>query len=327
MSFPFNIYFAAFATPFLVACLALPLWARWCARAGLVDDPGHRKIHHQSMPLAGGLAVSTALVVSLLAGYAALRLDFLGALSAAPLEHGFARRAWQLAAIGGGAIGITILGILDDRHELRPLPKFLGQTAVALLVAWAGVRITLFVGSPIFSFAVTVFWILTLINAFNFMDNMNGLCAGTGTIAAFCFGTLAAVSGHYLVAAIAFLIAGSIGGFLPHNFPRARAFLGDAGSHLVGYLLAVLGILPHFYSPGASRKLAVLTPLLVLALPLVDLASVVVIRTLNGKPFYVGDTNHLSHRLLRAGCSKSTAVLLLWLAATLFGCLAVWLNH
>jgi len=148
-----------------------------------------------------------------------------------------------------------------------------------------------------------------------------------GGIAAFCFGTLAALAGHYLVAAMAFLITGSLVGFIPHNFPTARAFLGDAGSHLVGYLLAVLAILPHFYSPESPRKLAVLTPLLVLALPLIDLAWVVVIRSVNRKPFYVGDTNHLSHRLVKLGLSKPTAVLLLWLAATLCGCLAVWLNY
>src|SRR5690349_11737457 len=178
MSFPFNVYLAAFVIPLALTWLGLPLWARWCVRSGLVDDPGHRKIHDRPIPLAGGLSVSSALILTLLAGWLALELGFQLSGTTNALAHGFSRRALQLAAICVGAIGITLLGMLDDRHELRPLPKFIGQLAVALLVAGSGIRITLFVASPIFSFAVTVFWMLTLINACNFMDNMNGLCAG-----------------------------------------------------------------------------------------------------------------------------------------------------
>jgi UDP-GlcNAc:undecaprenyl-phosphate GlcNAc-1-phosphate transferase len=327
MSFPFNIYGAALVTPFVISWVTLPLWSRWCIRIGLVDEPGHRKIHENPVALAGGLAVSTALIVSLLAAFLAVQLGFTASVAGLSLEHGFSRRAGQLGAICLGALAITALGFFDDRHELRPRAKFAGQLLVALLVTLAGVRITLFVDNPLFSFGVTVLWMLTLINALNFMDNMNGLCAGLGAIAAFFFGLLAAIAGQYLVAAMALLITGALAGFLPHNFPRARAFLGDAGSHLVGYLLAVLAILPHFYSPQSQRPLAVLTPLLVLALPLADLVMVVIFRTANRKPFYIGDTNHLSHRLVRLGMSKPGAVLLLWLGATLCGCLAVWLNH
>jgi UDP-GlcNAc:undecaprenyl-phosphate/decaprenyl-phosphate GlcNAc-1-phosphate transferase len=322
MSFPFNFYSLALLGSFLVAFLSLPLWARWCVRTGHVDDPGHRKIHDQPIPLAGGLAVFTGLALPVLIG--ALAICF-GAGNAA-LTHGLGRRALELSAIVFGALAMTILGVLDDKHELRPAVKFTGQFLIASLVAAAGVRITLFVHNPLFSFAVTVLWLLTLINALNFMDNMNGLCAGLGAIAGWCFAVLAAASGQYLVALIALIVVGSLVGYLPHNFPKARAFLGDAGSHLVGYLLAVLAILPHFYTPGKPRRLAVLTPLLVLALPLFDLGCVVIIRTLNRKPFYIGDTNHLSHRLVRRGLSKTTAVLLIWLLAAVSGSLAVWLN-
>lgn len=326
MSFPFNVYLAALATPLAITWLSLPLWERWCRRVDLVDDPGHRKIHDQSIPLAGGLALATGLIASLMLAFAAVQLGFTAPVAGISLSHGFSRRAIQLAAIAIGAVIITLLGVIDDRHELRPLPKFAGQLGVALLLAAAGVRITLFVHNPVFSIGITTLWMLTIINAFNFMDNMNGLCAGLGAIASFCFAILSAANGHYLVASLAFLITGALAGFLPHNFPRARAFLGDAGSHLVGYLIAVLAILPHFYSADSPRRLAVLTPLLVLALPLVDLAAVVVIRSLNRKPFYIGDTNHLSHQLVRRGCSKTKAVLLIWLAAALCGGLAVWLN-
>jgi UDP-GlcNAc:undecaprenyl-phosphate GlcNAc-1-phosphate transferase len=118
------------------------------------------------------------------------------------------------------------------------------------------------------------------------------------------------------------LTFGALLGFLPHNFPHARAFLGDAGSHLVGYLLAVLAILPHFYTVQRPRQLAVLIPLLVLAVPLGDLVWVVVLRWRRGQPFYQGDTNHLSHRLARRGLTRTQTVLLIWVLAAALGAVA-----
>ncbi|HTY86316.1 MAG TPA: MraY family glycosyltransferase [Candidatus Acidoferrum sp.] len=324
MSFPFNFFCAAFAAALATTLLALPLWRRWCQRLNLVDDPGERKIHETPVPLAGGLAVLTGLLLPLAAGAALLKLNLDVAAHTYPIAHGLERRGLELAAIALGALIMVGLGVLDDRHELKPLPKFIGQFLVAVLVAVACKRITLFVPSAVFSYAITILWVLTVVNAFNFMDNMNGLCAGLGVISAFQFAALAAADGQYLVALIAFLTCGSLAGFLPYNFPQARAFLGDAGSHLVGYLLAVLAILPHFYTRQNPRPLAVISPLLVLAVPLLDLGWVVFQRARAGKPFYVGDTNHLSHRLVRAGLSRTRAVLVIWLVAAGVGSLA-WL--
>ena len=325
MSFPFNFFCGAFAVALLTTLLALPLWRKWCWRINLVDDPGQRKIHHAPMPLAGGLAVLTGLLLPLAAGALVLRLGMDAPTQTFPIAHGLERRAMELAAIAVGAVAMVVLGVLDDKHELKPLPKFVGQLLIAVLVAVACKRITIFVHSVPFSYAITILWVLTVVNAFNFMDNMNGLCAGLGAIGAWQFAVIAAADGEYLVATMAFLMCGALAGFLPWNFPQARAFLGDAGSHLVGYLLAVLAILPHFYTRQNPRPLAVLSPLLVLAIPLADLAWVVVQRTLAGKPFYVGDTNHLSHRLVRAGLSPTRAVLVIWLVAAAIGTLAWWL--
>ncbi|HPC62520.1 MAG TPA: MraY family glycosyltransferase [Verrucomicrobiota bacterium] len=328
VSFPFNLYLLAVVSACLTTLAALPLWRRWCLRTGLVDDPGHRKIHAHPVPLAGGLAVMTGLVLPAAGGVLLLAVmqqtGFRAATAAlVPIGYGLSRRSTELAVIFAGALGMLFLGWLDDKHELRPRAKFAGQVLVAALVAAGGVRITLFVPSILFSYVVTILWMLTVINAFNFMDNMNGLCAGLGAIGAWYFAAIAAVDGQYLVALIAFLTLGALLGFLPYNFPNARAFLGDAGSHLVGYLLAVLAILPHFYSSRMPRPWAVLAPLLILALPLADMAWVVVWRWRAGRPFYVGDTNHLSHRLVRWGLSPTRAVLLIWLAATAVGALAV----
>lgn len=323
--------------------VSLPLWRRWCIRTGLVDEPGHRKIHDQPIPLAGGLAVMTGLLAPML--LATLILLAVGnggaAVSTKPppslqasqspkpldsdtlqlLSYGLSRRALELTGILAGAVGMLAVGLVDDKRELRPGAKFAGQFLIALLVAASGARITLFVPSAVFHYAITILWILSVINAFNFMDNMNGLCAGLGVIGAWYFATIAAADGQYLVALIAFLTCGALVGFLPFNFPKARAFLGDAGSHLVGYLLAVLAILPHFYTPRHVRKLAVLIPLLVLAVPLLDMARVVLLRWRLGQPFYVGDNNHLSHRLVKLGLSPIAAVLLIWLMAAAFGAL------
>jgi len=325
LTFPFNFFIAAFAGAFVTTLLALPLWRRWCLRTNLVDDPGHRKIHTTPIPLAGGFAVLTGILLPLAAGAILLKLGIVKISSAGLIVHGIDRRAMELAVLALGAVAITILGWLDDKHELKALPKFIGQILIAVAVAAACKRITLFVQSDVFSYVVTILWLLTVINAFNFMDNMNGLCAGVGAIGAFIFALIAATNGQYLVALTGFLMCGALAGFLPWNFPNARAFLGDAGSHLVGYLLAVMAILPHFYTRQNPRPLAVLAPLLVLAIPLLDLAQVSLFRTLNKKPFWIGDTNHLSHRLVRAGFSKTTSVILLWLVAAILGAVACWL--
>ena len=322
MAFPFNYFLAAFAGAFLTTLLALPLWRKWCLRINLVDDPGHRKIHDQPVPLAGGLAVLTGILLPLAAGAILLKTGTVFFHQTQSIQYGLEKRGLELLTIACGAVAITLLGWLDDKHELKPLPKFIGQLLVAVAVALACKRITLFVHSDVFSYAITILWILTVINAFNFMDNMNGLCAGLGAIGAGLFAIIAAANGEYLVATIGFLMCGALIGFLPWNFPNARAFLGDAGSHLVGYLLAVMAILPHFYTKQNPHPLAVLAPLFVLAIPLIDIAQVSLFRTLHKKPFWIGDNNHLSHRLTRAGISHTRAVLILWLAAALIGALA-----
>jgi len=345
VTFPFNVYLAALVSAFLTTLLSVPLWRKWCLRAGLVDEPGERKIHSQPVPLAGGWAVMGGLLAPVVLGLAVLFIPGLSqalhSISVAPdpshsgnpltpadmnaaylLQYGMSHRALRLAGIFAGAFGVLLIGWLDDKYELRPRAKFVGQLLVALVVAASGVRITLFVHNVLFHYAVTILWIVAAINAFNFTDNMNGLCAGLAAIAAGCFGMLAAGQGQYLVALIAFLTLGSLLGFVPYNFPRARVFLGDTGSHLLGYLLAVLAILPHFYTSQHPRRWAVLSPLLVLAVPLTDLLWVVLLRLRLGKPIYQADTNHLSHKLVRLGLSPTSTVLALWSAAAAAGALA-----
>ncbi len=312
------LYLLAFSSAFVTAIIALPMWKWWCIRTGLIDEPGERKIHSEAIPLAGGLAVMSGFVIPALIALLIiwlvhagalqfLRIPFLDPATLDSLIHGVEVRGVRLTAIFLGALGVLVVGLLDDKHELRPAVKFSGQFLIALAVAAAGVRITLFVSNSLFSYAITILWILTVINAFNFMDNMNGLCAGLGAIGA-CFLRCEArrCGDQYLVALIAFLTCGALLGFLPYNFPRARAFLGDAGSHLVGYLLAVLAILPHFYTPRQPHAWAVLNPLVISPCRWPIWRGWWFSAGDMGKPFYVGDTNHLSHRLVRAGLTSRT---------------------
>jgi UDP-GlcNAc:undecaprenyl-phosphate GlcNAc-1-phosphate transferase len=326
VSFPLNLYLASLIGAFIASFTSLPLWRRWCLHTGHVDDPGARKIHSEPIPLAGGLAVMTGVLVPLLAGSLALAFAIAGGSlpgfsppDTERLIYGLGVRRLALGAILLGSLGMMLLGWLDDRHELKPLPKFAGQFLIAAIVAAAGVRVTLFVPNPLFSYAITILWIVGVTNALNFLDNMNGLCAGIAAIAAGYFALAAARQGQYLVAAIALLGCGAFLGFVPWNWPRAAAFLGDSGSHVAGFLLAILAILPSFYSPERPHPVAVLSPLLVLAVPLADLGSVVWIRARRGTAPWMGDTNHFSHRLVRAGLSRTQAVAVLWAAALLSG--------
>ena len=310
-----------------VACAAsaasLPLWRALCRQWGHVDDPGHRKIHVQPIPLAGGFAVMTGW---LLGGLGMLILESSGALG--KWELGVLWRGTEGALRFGvlvmGALGMMVLGAWDDRRDLRAGVKFLVQAGIAAWVAGWGVRVPTPEGMPFLGYALTVFWILAITNAFNLSDNMNGLCAGLGLIGA-SFVSVSAILGHgsFEVACVAALIAGSLAGYLPYNYPRATVFLGDAGSQSVGYVLSVLSLLPGI--PSQPREGGVVQAWMVMvavvAVPAIDMAFVVISRTWKGIPFWVGDTNHLSHRLARTSLGKAGAVAVLWALACLLGVL------
>ena len=317
--FPVGLYLLALVGGAVISAASLPLWRRWCEHVGLLDAPGHRKIHKHPVPLAGGLAVVTGLALPILAVAAWAWLGPLPESFDRVVTYGLAKRGWQLAAILGGAVAMLALGIIDDRCNLSAKWKLAGQVLIALAVAASGIRVTVFVESPLVSYAVTVLWILTVTNAVNFQDNMNGLCAGLGLIGGWFFAWHAGLEGQYLVASLAFLFTGALVGFLPFNFPRGGVFLGDGGSHVVGFLLAVLAILPDFYSVASPQEWLVLAPLLVLAVPLADLVSVILIRRRLGQAVWVGDNNHFSHRLVRRGHTKPRAVLVLLLIAAAIG--------
>lgn len=322
MNEPAKVLIGAGLLAALTSLLALPLWRAWSRRIGLIDAPGHRKIHDKPIPLAGGLAILTGILLPLAVYFGAVKWRFIDPATLEQITAGPNLQLRNLVTVLLGAAGMTLLGWIDDKFELWPALKFAGQLFLATLVAADGIRITIFVPNVVFSYAITVLWILTVTNAFNFMDNMNGLCTGLALIAALAIGVDSLARGQQGVAILAFLTAGASLGYLPWNFPRASTFLGDAGSHLLGYLLAVMTILPDFHSTHHPNRWAVISPLLILALPLADLVWVVILRWRSGKPFYLGDTNHLSHRLVRLGLTRTQAVIVIWMLAALIGSLS-----
>jgi UDP-GlcNAc:undecaprenyl-phosphate GlcNAc-1-phosphate transferase len=166
------LYLLTFIVPATMTALSAPIWRQWCKNTGLYDEPGHRKIHSEPIALAGGLSVMTGIVITIAISYFALLIKFPDLTIAEQFHYGFGKRLNQLLVIICGSIAILVLGWLDDKHELKPAIKFGGQIIVALATALAGVRITLFVENQLFSYLVTVLWILTIVNAMNFLDNI-----------------------------------------------------------------------------------------------------------------------------------------------------------
>ena len=321
------VYFYVFDVSFALALLLTPLFKRLSFQWGFVDQPdSERKIHTQAMPLLGGCAVFGAFAANVVFNYLVilplaakinlpfvelpdLRVHIEGAFSVWP----------KLVVLLLGGLMMIALGVYDDKHDLRARSKLLGQLLVATVVWLAGMRLSLFMQSKIVSFALTVLWIVTITNAMNFLDNMDGLCAGVGLVCSLLFGFVAGIQHQYFVCLLSMGLAGALLGFLPHNFKPASIFLGDAGSHFIGYMLAVLPIMGTFYRAGEPTWLPVLIPLLVLAVPLFDLAMVMWIRLQRGQPVHVGDVNHISHRLVRLGLPQSWAVTLIYLITLTLG--------
>ena len=199
--------------------------------------------------------------------------------------------------------------------------KFAGQFIIAVITAlFSHTKISVFVGIPGFSFVFTVMWFLFIFNSINFFDNMDGLAAGTSCIA-FLFFTAAAIwNEQYFVATLGASLAGCVMGFWFFNHSPASIFMGDSGSHFLGYMLAVISAKTTYYTPDISAfHMNVLIPVFILAVPIFDTIAVMVIRMINGKPVYIGDHNHISHRFHHMGMSRKKAVLLVHILGIISG--------
>ena len=296
-------YVAAFTLSMVATLWLTPIAGRVARRLDLMDNPSDSKIHKQPTPYLGGMAVAGGLV--LVAGVAA------GA-------------SGQLLTVLLGGLAVAVLGLADDSNAVGPWAKLLFEMAAGFALWMAGVRATLFDVTALDLF-VTVLWVVAITNAVNLLDNMDGVSSGTTAIAALTFFALAAERGDYLVGSFALALAGASLGFLRHNLPPAKIFLGDAGSLLAGFLLASLGLKLDLIGKGHVVRAAI--PVLILAVPIFDTMLVMVARLRDRRPMFRGGTDHSSHRMSRLGFSdRSVAIVAYGLQVACCG-LAVWLLH
>lgn len=316
------------ASGFGLAALLCGLARRYAPLWGLVDRPGGHKGHRQPTPLGGGVAIWLTMLLILILGTAVVLLG--DRLLPAPLSeyrNGALSELPRLALIFGLATVIMLMGLVDDLRNLDWRPRLGIQMGCAAILAAAGIRVTLFgpFAYPIIGGTVTVLWIVGLTNALNMLDNMDGLAASVGLIAALLFCAAQAAVGDLFVPAILLILAGALGGFLLHNRAPARLFMGDAGSNFLGFLLGTLTVVGTF-TRGHHSQCGVLAPLLVMAVPLYDMSSVILIRLREGRSPFQADRRHFSHRLVARGLTPPQAVWTIDLV-TLAGGLGALLLH
>ena len=289
--------FFALGLALVVVWVSTPVVARIAWRVGAIDEPRERGLHQYPTPRLGGLAI--------LAGVLAAGLVW---LPSSQQFHGI--------LIGAGVI--VAVGAADDLLELPADVKIAGQVLAAIVPVASGVRVEtmtipflgrLDVGD--LSYVLTVVGIVAVVNVVNFIDGVDGLAAGVCTIAALTFGAIALSLDRVSAGILAMLTAGAALGYLRHGFQRASIFLGDSGSNLLGYLLATIAI------QGALKTNAVVAlvfPLLILAVPILDSSFVVAKRIKYGKPIHVADRWHFHHRFANIGFSplKTTLYLYGW---------------
>ncbi len=308
------IFIIVFAAAFLVAIALTPVAMWLSSRFGTMDQPAERRVHAIPTPRFGGLPLIGAFFVAVAVSLLYPRSD--------------SAELVRLAGLGAGAIVLFLVGAYDDHRELSAAPQFMAQIAAAGIAVASGVLIRE-VQNPLpgllssdktldfdtwFAALFTVFWIVGMINTVNWLDGIDGLAAGVVAIAGIVLFIHTVRLEQFSISLLALALVGAVAGFLLFNFPPARIFMGSAGALVLGYLLGVLSII------GAAR---VAFALLVLGLPIMDVAWQIITRVRAGQSPFVATRTHLHHRLLDAGLSQRAIVLLYYLFSALFGLLAL----
>jgi UDP-GlcNAc:undecaprenyl-phosphate GlcNAc-1-phosphate transferase len=280
----------AIVVAFAVALALTPFCRSLARRLGFVAPPKEDRWHRKPTAMLGGPAI------------------VLAALAAFLVSEGF-RLTPLFAAWIGGAILVSVLGLLDDILHLRPTSKLIGQIIAALVPLYAGLTIGVF--HPIVSFWIVLFWIVGIANAFNLLDNMDGLAAGIAAIASVVLAIHSMAHGSWMLACAAASVAGAALGFLVFNFHPASIFMGDGGSLFLGFSLGTLTLIDLGSRPLVSLSI-IAVPLLVLTIPIFDTTLVTVLRVSNRRSVTEGGRDHSSHRLVSLGLSERRAVLTLF---------------
>lgn len=321
MAFPFYHLFAFLLSAVVVLCLT-PLVRKAGLASGRVDMPGARKVHSQPMVRLGGVSIFVGVLVALLSVWAAG--GFLGS-DGEPLERIAEYSVWGVTL---GGLAFFLIGLIDDLFGLSPISRLVMQSAVASVAWWVGVDIRFltipFVGitqlPAWLSLLVTIFWLVGMANAINWIDGLDGLAAGVSGIAAAVMIVVSLYMGQPAAALIAAALAGGSLAFLRYNFNPAQIFMGDGGAYFIGFTLAGVGVIGLV---KGVTTVAVLLPSLTLAVPILDMSAVILLRMRQGLSPFVADKRHLHHRLLNAGFSHRFTVMFIYVLALWVGSLAM----
>jgi UDP-GlcNAc:undecaprenyl-phosphate GlcNAc-1-phosphate transferase len=297
-------YGTAFLLSFLVAVYATPLMRKAALQLGIVDRPdGELKKHDDSIPYLGGIAVFIAFLLTV-----GLLTDF---------------DKETLGLLLSGSIALMV-GLIDDFGVLTPWQKLIGQAVAAMVLVRSGTFIKLVFLPSWLALPLTVLWIVAVTNAFNIIDIMDGLASGVAAIAALSIAAANFMAQRDSQAFLALVLAGAALGFLKHNFHPARIFLGDAGSMFVGFMLAALSM-----NAGYTRVnlLAVISPALILGIPLFDLMLVMWIRWRKSMPVMKGSPDHFALRLRRCSLTVRETAITTYIVCALLGGVALLMSQ
>jgi UDP-GlcNAc:undecaprenyl-phosphate GlcNAc-1-phosphate transferase len=300
---------------FVTALLLTPLTGLLGKRMGIADAPGPRRVHRGVIPRLGGMALFLSFMI-------ALTVLWLLPESLLPPRQD-PKEMTRLAGLLIGSLFVFVIGLIDDRRELGPLPQLASQL-VAAGIAYVFLIFIERVNNPfndeviVFPWPVvflfTVFWIVGMMNTVNWLDGLDGLAGGVTAIACAILTIHMYREGQYSVALLPLALLGSTLGFLPYNFHPARVFMGSSGSYFLGFALGTLSII-------SGAKMA--TVLLVMGIPIIDVAWQILNRLRRGTSTWKGDLGHLHYRLLQSGLSQRQIVVLMYLFCAVFGALAL----
>jgi len=296
---------SAFVTAALISYLATPFVKLIAIKTNFLDQPRSTKVHAHPKPLLGGVAIWAAFLIAIVSNPSLVSSPFIIPLIA-------------------GAFVLLLIGLIDDRMGMEPNMKLLGQFLAAMVVIKSGLRVE-FLNNYYLNVIFTYLWIIGITNAFNLLDNMDGLSSGIAVISGVFFGIISWLDHQSAVAGISFALAGSSLGFLKHNFPRSKIFMGDTGSLVIGYILASIAIVGKWKTYVWSTSLMI--PILVLGYPIFDTTLVIVIRLLERRSVFDGGRDHSSHRLALLGLKKKRAVYIIFMVCCMLGLAALLLTR
>jgi UDP-GlcNAc:undecaprenyl-phosphate GlcNAc-1-phosphate transferase len=310
MKFNLFEYLILLIVVLVTSFLITPLFRRIARKFKILDYPGGRKLQANPVAYLGGLAIITPITLgSLLLLFTSLSLDL--------------KQQLYLGLILPG-IAIAFIGLLDDIYQLPPWPRFLSQSAVGVITSFmlylSGAGVEVF-DNQLLNSSATILWIVTIINALNFIDNMDGLATSISIVASLAMFILAYLNNQYLVAALSIAIFASCLGFLFWNKRPASIYLGDAGALYLGFLLAAISI--RIDLDNESAPIRVLVLILILAIPVIDITQVVISRLTRGKSPFEGGRDHISHLLLNRGLSQRVVLFILTSISILFALVAI----